>query len=759
MPNKKATLKKGHYELHQKKIETPENFFHEHGRFLIGMAVTLILTVGTYFLQTSTSDFFASVLDIEKPAPFDGTALPIAELPEWTSLSGGEYQILSAKLPIDKRMELPNYDPTVFGVEVASVGRTTQVDRDRVNQLITYSTPYMGTYSGHSKEYEGSHLGVDIKAPIGTPVHAVANGKVLKVMQNSAGFGMHVLIEHTDVPLIDSNETTTLYSAYAHLSNTLVTKNQIVKKGEKIALTGNTGTSTGPHLHFQIDKNTVPWHPWWPFSSVEARKAGVSFFDGVNVGLNKEAAAKNTINPMLWVQKHLIVGENNPDLHASAGESDVKKDEDTKKNDSETPKDDADIADQPPKDEPDQPKNNQKSDEPEQSSEPKSDPIVLSFSGDDFAMVGNSIDLKVFAKNKNGEIIADFAPSDPIEISSSNSEIKISDSSLTASDFKNGKAEIEVTSEQVGEIQLVAALADVKTEKEVNFIKGIAKISSFKVSFNGSFAFGQPQKIEIQAVDESGKPTPDSQIAGVVKLSTSTGRGDFDPIELESGDFQQGKAVVELSYESPENFKIIAQEGVLIGESKMIRPEVFTDVSFSHENSEAISYLKKKKIIGGYDDGSFKPNKTVSRVEAVKMLLGGFGIETEGSAKLNFPDTSSDQWYAPFVAKAVEKEIVKGYPDGSFQPTNTVNRAEYLKILLKTAGVTATDTESDYSDVKDADWFAPFAAYAQEANIFDNGSVFDGTRGMTRAEVAETIYRLLVIQKNNVTKYKKNLEI
>jgi murein DD-endopeptidase MepM/ murein hydrolase activator NlpD len=99
--------------------------------------------------------------------------------------------------------------------------------------------------SGYGRRWGRMHKGIDIGAPIGTPIVAVANGEVITAGWNSGGFGNLVKIEHPD-------GTVTLY---AHNNKILVRKGQFVQQGEQISELGNTGRSTGPHLHFEIHPN------------------------------------------------------------------------------------------------------------------------------------------------------------------------------------------------------------------------------------------------------------------------------------------------------------------------------------------------------------------------------------------------------------------------------------------------------------------------------------------------------------------------
>jgi len=98
---------------------------------------------------------------------------------------------------------------------------------------------------------------------------------------------------------------TVLHSVYSHLSSQLVSEGDIVQKGQQIGLSGMTGFATGPHLHFQMDRDTAPWHPYWPFTGAELREAGFSTSQAVNKGFNQERCYEFTGQPMLVVQANL----------------------------------------------------------------------------------------------------------------------------------------------------------------------------------------------------------------------------------------------------------------------------------------------------------------------------------------------------------------------------------------------------------------------------------------------------------------------
>lgn len=92
------------------------------------------------------------------------------------------------------------------------------------------------------------HYGQDFRVPYGTRVYATGDGKVASAGSNSGGFGNVVIIDHGNG----------LRSYYAHLSEISVSEGMIVKRGDKVGLSGDTGSSTGPHLHYQINKFGQP---------------------------------------------------------------------------------------------------------------------------------------------------------------------------------------------------------------------------------------------------------------------------------------------------------------------------------------------------------------------------------------------------------------------------------------------------------------------------------------------------------------------
>ena len=115
--------------------------------------------------------------------------------------------------------------------------------------------PTTGVFtSGFGYRWGALHAGVDLAAPIGTPMYAVSDGTVIEAGP-TAGYGAYVKIRHSD-------GTVTLYG---HVNTWTVTAGQQVMAGDQIATVGNRGNSTGPHCHFEVmpdGKSRIDPVPW-----------------------------------------------------------------------------------------------------------------------------------------------------------------------------------------------------------------------------------------------------------------------------------------------------------------------------------------------------------------------------------------------------------------------------------------------------------------------------------------------------------------
>lgn len=182
----------------------------------------------------------------------------------------------------------------------------------------------------------------------------------------------------------------------------------------------------------------------------------------------------------------------------------------------------------------------------------------------------------------------------------------------------------------------------------------------------------------------------------------------------------------------------------------------FPDVREDHLNATSIDYLTAKGVIAGYPDGTFKPDGEINRAELTKMVVETVTNVDKNKFNNCFPDVK-DEWYAGYICYAKDKGWVQGYPDGNFKPSNNVNRAESMKIILEvmvgSAKISLTDSLKDtaVNDIASDEWFYKYFVYANNRDLLDKQHIdgdinsdyaFKAGGNITRKEVAEMIYRI-----------------
>lgn len=176
----------------------------------------------------------------------------------------------------------------------------------------------------------------------------------------------------------------------------------------------------------------------------------------------------------------------------------------------------------------------------------------------------------------------------------------------------------------------------------------------------------------------------------------------------------------------------------------------------NHKNQTAIQYLYDKQVIKGYEDGTFQPERVLNRAELLKILVGGANIQPDKTQYNNcFPDVQN-QWFAPSICYAKEQKWVQGYEDGTFQPAKKVNRVEAIKMLVNSQGYEVPEivTEQLFADADSTQWYGPFLKVAKDRDLLEETSGnFDIGGFMTRGSISENIYRAMIIKENSLSKF------
>ena len=123
--------------------------------------------------------------------------------------------------------------------------KDANVPNSKVIDVRHYVIPIKGNYVtshyGYRPQFGRTHKGIDLRSAIGDTVYSAFSGRVRLTRFERGGYGFYVIVRHENG----------LETVYGHLSRFLVKPDQYVKAGQPIALSGNTGRSTGPHLHFE----------------------------------------------------------------------------------------------------------------------------------------------------------------------------------------------------------------------------------------------------------------------------------------------------------------------------------------------------------------------------------------------------------------------------------------------------------------------------------------------------------------------------
>lgn len=160
----------------------------------------------------------------------------------------------------------------------------------------------------------------------------------------------------------------------------------------------------------------------------------------------------------------------------------------------------------------------------------------------------------------------------------------------------------------------------------------------------------------------------------------------------------------------------------------------YSDVAdLSKETQDAISKLSALEIIGGYPDGTFKPSATITRAEFAKMACVASGMQDSADILVNtasqFSDVKAGEWYTGYINLAVSQGFVKGYPDGTFKPNNTITNAEVITVVLRILG---------YNDNLPGPWPVDYVAKAGALEI-TSGVVSVSSANAVRSDVARMI--------------------
>lgn len=132
----------------------------------------------------------------------------------------------------------------------------------------------------------------------------------------------------------------------------------------------------------------------------------------------------------------------------------------------------------------------------------------------------------------------------------------------------------------------------------------------------------------------------------------------------------------------------------------------FTDVPKTNVHYDNIYNLANRDILSGYPDGTYQPAKNLTRAEAAVILVKALGLESDDYRRSAFPDVKQGAWYMDDINALVREEIILGYENGNFGPNDKLTRAQMATILAKAYELyAASEIELPFTDVQAGAWY------------------------------------------------------
>ncbi|WP_049683285.1 S-layer homology domain-containing protein [Peribacillus loiseleuriae] len=170
----------------------------------------------------------------------------------------------------------------------------------------------------------------------------------------------------------------------------------------------------------------------------------------------------------------------------------------------------------------------------------------------------------------------------------------------------------------------------------------------------------------------------------------------------------------------------------------------FSDVKPGSLYYQAVSSLSEKKIINGFPDGSFKPLEKLNRGQAAVILAKVLGLDTADVSKPSFTDVKISSYYYHAVAALTEAGVISGYKDGTFKPDKPVTRAEVAAMIVTGYKLQEEKlVDNPFKDIDAEAWYASYIPALLKNNIAvgTTSTTFSPNETVKRGDMALFIHR------------------
>ncbi|EFU42333.1 Fibronectin type III domain protein [Paenibacillus vortex V453] len=261
---------------------------------------------------------------------------------------------------------------------------------------------------------------------------------------------------------------------------------------------------------------------------------------------------------------------------------------------------------------------------------------------------------------------------------------------------------------------------------------------TYEITKNLAGNFDKPVTLTLPF--DVGQMDQDDYTVAVYWLNEAT--GEWIPLDHIKADWNTGKVSGSTSHFA--KFAVLATQKPKEQEQPTIKP---TDIA-GHWAETNIKQAINDGIVTGYPDGTFKPNRMVTRAEFAVMLMNALKLQGNG-ANLTFTDSAQiGSWARKAVAQAVEAWIIIGKEDGAFRPNAAITRSEMAAMIARALNlaVETTNAATSFADDKDIPAWATGAVTAlKNMGVIDGkgGNKFDPQNQTSRAEAVTVLLKMM----------------
>lgn len=257
------------------------------------------------------------------------------------------------------------------------------------------------------------------------------------------------------------------------------------------------------------------------------------------------------------------------------------------------------------------------------------------------------------------------------------------------------------------------------------------------------------ENVSLEGEEVVAPTEPVSPDAKIIDRGSIKGVATNDTLNVRSGFGNQYSIIGTLPnnakvdiYETKNGWHKINYNGVYgYVSSTYVKIDGFSDIN-SHWAKAEIKDFILKGYIDGYNDGTFRPDNSITRAEFIKLVNRAFNYTTQGTK--TFKDVASNEWYYNEVLIATNAGYIDGYNDDTFRPNDKISREEVAKIVA-TINNKSGDGVLNFKDNKDiSDWAKPYVDAVSDNNLMGgyDGNIFKPKANITRAESVTTLSRV-----------------